>query len=217
MEKKENINAKIKNGLQSLKSHWKTPPDGYYVNYKEFLNFALGGGSLSFLSVIINWTTIAINIPMMISYFKVSTGFVFIAGIVSSLLGLVRAPILSMLIDNSNSKRGKFKPFLLWAAVLTALSFTFIPYIPRAWTDNILFSFNIPSIPIFAVAASNIEVSLASLIMFILVQIGTFFNTLLSQCLIGLEQTISPVSQERGTSARSRGLFPTSRRRSSML
>ena len=207
MEKKESINAKIKNGLQSLKTHWKTPPDGYYVNYKEFLNFALGGGSLSFLSVIISWTTIAINIPMMISYFKVSTGFVFIAGIVSSLLGLVRAPILSMMIDNSNSKRGKFKPFLLWAAVLTALSFTFIPFIPQVWTDNILFSFNIPSIPIFAVAASNIEVSLASLIMFILVQIGTFFNTLLSQCLIGLEQTISPVSQERANISAFKGLI----------
>lgn len=206
MEKKENITSKIKTGLGTLKSHWKTPPKGYYVNYKEFLNFALGSGSLSFLSVIIAWTSISINIPMMISYFKVSTGFVFITGIVASLLGLVRAPILSMIIDNSNSKRGKFKPFLLWSAILTALSFTFIPFIPEAWVNDIVFSFNIPSIPIFAVAASHIEVSLASLVMFILVQLGTFFNTLLSQCLTGIEQTISPVSQERANISAFKGL-----------
>lgn len=172
------IKNKISDGVRTLKHHWKTPPDGYYVNYKEFLNMALGSGSVSFLSVIISWTTIAINIPMMISYFRVSTGFIFIAGIAASIFGLVRAPILSMMIDNSNSKKGKFKPFLPWTSVLTVVCFTFIPFIPQAWVDNILFGFDIPSIPVFAVAASHIEVSLGSLIMFLLIQIGTFFYTL---------------------------------------
>ncbi|MGN1134869.1 MAG: MFS transporter [Oscillospiraceae bacterium] len=207
MESKENLTTKLKQGIHSLKSHWKTPPDGYYVNYKEFLCMALGSGSMSFLSVIISWTTIAINIPMMISYFKVSTGFIFIAGIVASLFGLVRAPILSMMIDNSNSKKGKFKPFLPWTSILTVLCFTFIPFIPEAWVENILFSFDIPSIPIFAVSASHIEVSLASLIMFSLIQIGTFFYTLLNQCLVGIEQTISPVSQERANIGAFKGLI----------
>ena len=207
MENKENLPMKLKNGIYSLKSHWKTAPDGYYVNYKEFLCMALGGGSISFLSVIISWTTIAINIPMMISYFKVSTGFIFIAGIVASLFGLVRAPILSMMIDNSNSKKGKFKPFLPWTSILTVLCFIFIPFIPEAWVGNILFSFDIPSVPVFAVAASHIEVSLASFIMFMLIQIGTFFYTLLSQCLVGIEQTISPVSQERANIGAFKGLI----------
>lgn len=36
MEKKESLAIKLKNGLHSLKSHWKTPPNGYYVNYKDF-------------------------------------------------------------------------------------------------------------------------------------------------------------------------------------
>ncbi|MGN0527777.1 MAG: MFS transporter [Eubacterium sp.] len=207
MEQKEGLGSKIKTGVATLKKHWKTPPDGYYVNYKEFLNMALGSGSVSWLSVIVSWTTIAINIPMMISYFKVSTGFIFIAGIVASIFGLVRAPILSMMIDNSNSKKGKFKPFLPWTSILTVLCFTFIPFIPEAWVGNILFSFDIPSIPIFAVAASHIEVSLASLVMFMLIQIGTFFYTLLTQCLVGIEQTISPVSQERANIGAFKGLI----------
>lgn len=207
MGSNDSFAAKIKTGVASLKKHWKTPPEGYYVNYKEFLNMALGSGSVSFLSVIISWTTIAINIPMMISYFKVSTGFIFIAGIVASLFGLVRAPILSMMIDNSNSKKGKFKPFLPWTSVLTVICFTFIPFIPETWVSNILFSFDIPSIPIFSVAASHIEVSLGSLVMFLLIQIGTFFYTLLSQCLVGIEQTISPVSQERANIGAFKGLI----------
>lgn len=111
MENKEGLSTKIKTGLGNLKSHWKTPPDGYYVNYKEFLCLSVGCGSTSFLSVLMSWTAIGINIPMMISYFKVSTGFVFIAGIVASILGLIRAPILSMLIDNSNSKKVSLNRF----------------------------------------------------------------------------------------------------------
>lgn len=116
--KTDAIFQKAKEGLIRLKLHWKTPPDGYFVNYREFLNLALGSGSLSFLSVIISWTTIAINIPMMISYFKVSTGFIFVAGIIASVLGLIRAPILSMLIDNSNYKKGNLSPFCRGARFL---------------------------------------------------------------------------------------------------
>lgn len=95
MNEKTSIKEKISTGVANLKKHWETPPDGYYVNYKEFLNLALGSGSISWLSVIVSWTTIAINIPMMISYFKVSTGFIFVSGIVASIFGLVRAPILA--------------------------------------------------------------------------------------------------------------------------
>lgn len=207
MNEKTSIKEKISTGVANLKKHWETPPDGYYVNYKEFLNLALGSGSISWLSVIVSWTTIAINIPMMISYFKVSTGFIFVSGIVASIFGLVRAPILSMMIDNSNSKKGKFKPFLLWSSILTAVSFTFIPFIPQGWIENILFSFNIPAISIFGVAASYIEVSFGALVMFLLVQIGTFFNTLLTQCLTGIEQTVSPVSQERANIGAFKGLI----------
>lgn len=193
----EKLSVKLKQGVQSVKKHWSTPPDGYFVTYKEFLNLSLGQGSVSFIAVLLSWSSIAISVPMMISYFKVSTGFVFVSGIIASVIGLIRAPILSMLIDNTNSKRGKFKPFLPWSAVLAVLSFVFVPFIPQAWIDIPLFSFHIPSMPIFAVSASEIDVSVGTGLMFLLVQIGTFFHTLLVQSLTGLEQTISPVSQER--------------------
>ena len=206
MAEKQSLIAKAKTGLGTLKSHWKTPPEGYFVNYKEFLCMAMGSGSLSSLGVILQWTTIAINIPMMISYFKVSSGFVFLTGIVGSLIGLFRAPILSMIIDNSNSKKGKFKPFLPWTSAITVICFTAIPFIPQSWTENILMSFNIPSMPFFGVEASTVELSLAMVVLFSINQVGAFFHTLLNQCLVGIEQTISPVSQERANIGAFKGL-----------
>lgn len=207
MGKANELKNKAATGLLNLRRHWKTPPDGYFVSYREFLNLSLGGGGLSFLSVIIQWTTLAMNIPMMLSYFKVSTGFIFVAGILGSIIGLIRAPILSMIIDNSNSSKGKFKPFLPWTAILTVLCFSVIPFIPEGWTTQVLFGFNIPSLPVFGVAASHIEVTLGAGVMFLLLQIGSFFYTLLSQCMMGIEQTISPVAQERANIGAFKGLI----------
>ena len=206
MKKQELINT-AKEAVGKLKHHWKTPPEGYYVSYREFLAYALGNGSTSFISVITGWAAISINAPMMISYFKISSGFVFVAGIIGSLLGLLRAPILSMIIDNSNSKKGKFKPFLLWSAILTVLFFVFILFIPEEWNNTEFFSFNIPSIPIFDVEASHISISVGVALMFSLIQIGSFFMSLLSQCLVGIEQTISPVSQERANITAIKGII----------
>lgn len=44
----KNLSVKINTMVGKLKTYWRTPPEGYYVNYKEFLNLALGAGSLSF-------------------------------------------------------------------------------------------------------------------------------------------------------------------------
>ena len=201
------MKSTISEGLLKLKTYWKTPPKGYQVSYKEFVNLSMGYGGISFLSVLITWTTIAMNIQMMITYFKVTSGMVFVLTMLSSLIALVRSPILSMIIDNSNSEKGKFKPFLIWSAILTAVSFGLIPYIPQGWTENILWSFSIPEIPILGVAASKISLSLAVVVMFVLIQIGTFFSTLLNQAMAGIEQTISSVAQERANIGAFRGLI----------
>lgn len=201
------MKSTISEGLLKLKTYWKTPPKGYQVSYKEFVNLSMGYGGISFLSVLITWTTIAMNIPLMITYFKVTSGMVFVLTMLGSLIALVRSPILSMIIDNSNSEKGKFKPFLIWSAILTAVSFGLIPYIPQVWTENVLWSFSIPEIPILGVAASKVSLSVAVVVMFVLLQIGTFFSTLLNQAMAGIEQTISSVAQERANIGAFRGLI----------
>lgn len=201
------MKEKITALLLKFKTYWKTPPKGYQVSYKEFVNLSMGYGGISFLSVLTYWTTIAMNIPLMITYFKITSGMVFVLTMLGSLIALVRSPILSMIIDNSNSKRGKFKPFLIWSSILTAVCYGLIPYIPQGWNENSIMSFSIPEIPILGVAASKVSLSTGVLVMFILIQLGTFFNTLLNQAMAGIEQTISSVAQERANIGALRGLI----------
>lgn len=206
-KEKEPLKAKIISGIGKFKSHWSKPPEGYQVAYKEFAAFAAGCGSPNLLGVLAQYTTIATSVHLMISYFRMSTGMAWILTILASVIAIIRSPILSMMIDNSNGKNGKFKPFLLWSAIGTAVSFSFVPYIPSSWMDIHLFSIPLPAIPIMGVyEASTINFNLGILLAFILIQIGQFFITLLNQCIAGMEQTISTVAQERANIGSFKGL-----------
>ncbi|MGN0534291.1 MAG: MFS transporter, partial [Eubacterium sp.] len=206
-KEKETLKTKIISGIGKFKSHWNKPPEGYQVAYKEFAAFAAGCGSPNLLGVLTQYTTIATSVHLMISYFRMSTGMAWILTILASVIAIIRSPILSMMIDNSNGKNGKFKPFLLWSAIGTAVSFSFVPYIPSSWMDIHLFSIPLPAIPIMGVyEASTINFNLGILLAFILIQIGLFFITLLNQSIAGIEQTISTVSQERANIGSIKGL-----------
>lgn len=207
VKEKESLKTKIVNGIGKFKSHWNKPPEGYQVSYKEFAAFAAGCGSPNLLGVLTQYTAIATSVHLMISYFKMSTGMAWILTIFASVIAIVRSPILSMMIDNSNGKSGKFKPFLLWSAIGTAISFSFVPYIPSAWMNIHLFSIPLPAIPVMGVyEASTIDFNLGILLAFIFIQIGQFFITLLNQSISGIEQTISTVAQERANIGSLKGL-----------
>ena len=154
-KEKETLKTKIVNGVGKFKSHWNKPPEGYQVSYKEFAAFAAGCGSPNLLGVLTQYTTIATSVHLMISYFKMSTGMAWVLTILASAIAIIRSPILSMMIDNSNGKSGKFKPFLVWSAIGTAVSFSFVPYIPASWMNIHIFSIPLPAIPIMGVLESS--------------------------------------------------------------
>ena len=119
---------------------------------------------------------------MMISHFKVSTGLVFFLNtVVGSVLGLIRAPILSMIIDNSNSKKASSSPFDLVRRWHGDILRRYTVH-TRLAQRNRAFNIHIPAIPIMGVmSSSDVTMSVGVLILFILMQIGVFFNSLLNQ------------------------------------
>lgn len=46
MEKSKN---KVGNVLKSVKEHWKNPPEGRYIPYKEILSYSIGGIGVKFV------------------------------------------------------------------------------------------------------------------------------------------------------------------------
>ncbi len=198
---------KVSDGLFKLKTYWKKPPKGYYVSYKEFVNLSLGFGVVSFLSVMVGMATFDVTKDMMIHY-NVSLGQVWLFTMINAIIGIIRAPIMSLCIDNCKSKRGKFKPFILPATIATCVFFCITPFIPMSWNNNVLAQISVPAMPWIGLPeSSNIIFTPAIIALWVLIILGTTASTFVSQAVGGIEQTITPISQERSTIASLRGII----------
>lgn len=202
-----NFKKKVSDLLFKAKTYWKKPQPGYQVSIKEFVAFAIGAGGPSFMSVLVSFTTIATSVNIMVSYFGLTTGLAWILGIFGSAIALIRAPILSLIIDNSKSKRGKFKPFLLLSTIGAAVCFCLIPFTPSVFTTRTAFSFEMFAIPILNIEQDTVNVTVGVIAVFTLNQIGLFFHTLMTQCVTGIEQNITVVAQERANIQAFKGLI----------
>ena len=45
------FSEKISNGIKTVKSNWKTAPQGSYVPYKEIAAYSIGGAGVYFITV----------------------------------------------------------------------------------------------------------------------------------------------------------------------
>ena len=202
-----NLKSKAQSLIINLKTYWKKPPKGYDVSYKEFLFFNIGSSSMGLAQPMLIFTAIAVGTPFLSKYFGVNNGAALLLGWVAIVLTLLRAPILSMIIDNHNSKKGKFLPFLSWSLICAVICFGAIPFLPASWIEINVISIPIPDIKWLMITATQVNISLGLLIVFIFVQLATFFHQLYVQAITGVEQTITTVSQERTNIASFKGLI----------
>ncbi len=205
-------NIKMKEKVQTLwykfRGYWNKPPKGYEVSYKELGNLIVGnmGGSLH--GIFTTWAGMATSVPLMVSYFKVSTGILFLLGLVGTALAFIKRPILSMVIDNSRSVNGKFRRLLLIPTIVSAILLTLVPFIPQVWVEKDLFSLTIPSIPVMGITEpSDVTLTLGVLVAWLLCDAAGFIYDFASQGLTGLKNTITSVSQERSVIASAISFF----------
>ncbi len=201
------LKNKVDAGVVNLKTYWNKPPKGYDLSYKEFLFFNIGSSSMGLAQPLVIYTAIAAGTPFLAKYFGISNGAVLLLSWIGMIIALIRAPILSMIIDNHNSPKGKFLPFLSWSLIAAVICFGLIPFLPASWVNINLLSIPIPDIPWLRIAATDVHISLGLLIVFIVVQLGTTFHQIYVQAITGVEQTITTVSQERTNIASFKGLI----------
>lgn len=192
------IAEKITDFAYGIKRYWKKPKESNDVSIKEVSCLVIGTGGQSTIGMLSSYTAFAISTPLMISYFKMSTAEFFLTTIFFAIITLIKTPIIGMILDNTNSRRGKFHPFVFWCGLLSVIFFSLIPFIPEAWVGTKLISFTIPAIPIMGIQkASAVSISLAVVVVLMLTMFTNIVFTLLGHVAAGIEQTITTNSQER--------------------
>lgn len=104
--------SKIGNVCKGFVTHWNKPPKGRYLSYKEAAAYCVGGMGAVGATVIPNYVTLQAGIYIAAAL-NIAVDHIIIIGIIGNIVNILRAPIYSMLVDNTNTKYGKFRPYLI--------------------------------------------------------------------------------------------------------
>lgn len=133
MGKKISVSAAAeaaKGFIKNFKTHWKVPAEGRYISYKEFTAYSVGGIGVNTINSIFGYVALNANCLLLGSAYGIDPVHLVWMSTIVNILNLVKSPFISMLIDNTNTKLGKFRPYLLTTGIPAAFLICLMAFIP---------------------------------------------------------------------------------------
>ena len=129
--KKTELVQKIKDGFGKIKANWKTPAEGRYVPLKEVAAYSVGGIGAKFLINTV-WTIGLSGTSLLAgSALGLEVGDLTTLNIIATVLNYVLNTLRGYIIDNTRSSKGKFRPYILYMGIPSAVivtAFAFLPF-----------------------------------------------------------------------------------------
>lgn len=121
---------KIKQTVSSVKEHWSKPPEGRYIPYKEILAYSIGGIGVKFVIYTVWYISLSATSLLAGSALGLKNGDLVKLNLVATIIGLFLGPIRGLIIDNTRSSKGKFRPYLLYTGIPSAILLTIFAFLP---------------------------------------------------------------------------------------
>ena len=121
---------KIKQTVSSVKEHWGTPPEGRYIPYKEILAYSVGGIGVKFVIYTVWYISLSATSLLAGSALGLKNGDLVKLNMIATIIGLFLGPIRGLIIDNTRSSKGKFRPYLLYTGIPSAILLTIFAFLP---------------------------------------------------------------------------------------
>lgn len=121
---------KIKQTVSSVKEHWSTPPEGRYIPYKEILAYSVGGIGVKFVIYTVWYISLSAISLLAGSALGLKNGDLVKLNMIATIIGMFLGPIRGLIIDNTRSSKGKFRPYLLYTGIPSAILLTIFAFLP---------------------------------------------------------------------------------------
>lgn len=121
---------------KQIKAFWKEPPKGRYLNLKEIV--CLGGSALgiSFITnLIAAYVTIG-QLPIIYDMGKYATLHATIVYLIASVIGMIVTPIYGNYVQRTDTKWGRYKPYILFMAPIVGALGTLALWSPQNLTET---------------------------------------------------------------------------------
>ena len=183
--KQPNVFSKVGFFVKDFFAHWNTPPPpDYHPPHKEFVSYAVGGMGVQGMGILTQYFAINVGVHLSVVY-NFDQMIVFYTTLIVSILSLFRAPLVGWIIDNTNTKWGKYRPYLLFTGLACVVSFWLLAFIPNIFMPG--------EGEVYTTTAKWLVIGSYQLIYFVAMTVFSFF----SFGRTGLAQVITPNTNER--------------------
>ena len=119
------------NFLSTAKKHWKTPPQGRYMTYKEIASLAGGGVGVRIITYCFQQMTISTGNTLLGNTIGIDPMALQAIYIISLLTAFPLTALRAQMIDNTRNMKGKYRPYLITMGIPTVILgslFLWMPY-----------------------------------------------------------------------------------------
>lgn len=182
---KTNVFQKAGFLIKDFFAHWNSPAkEGYYLSNKEFMAYAVGGMGVQGMGILTQYFAISMGVHLAYVY-NFDQQIVLYTTWIVAILSLFRAPLVGWIIDNTETKWGKYRPYLLFTGLLSVACFWLLAFIPNLFMPG--------EGEAYTETRKWLVIGSYQLIYFIALTVYSFF----SFGRVGLSQVITPNTNER--------------------
>lgn len=124
------INA-AKETVGKVRTYWRTPPLGNYMNYKEIASLAGGGLGVKCVITFVQAAIISANNAFVGNTIGVKPMQMYAIYVACVLAGFPLTMLRAKIIDNSRNRKGKYRPYIIsmgLPTVLLSIGYVWAPY-----------------------------------------------------------------------------------------
>lgn len=142
------VKGKAAKVLQGFKQHWKTPPKGRYMAYKEIASLSVGGIGVKFVYYCISNMMLSVGNALIGNTIGIDPTPMYIIYLIGILSSFPLTALRAKMIDNTKSMKGKYRPYILTMgipSVVLGIGFIWMPYehFNLFWKCTVVLLFNI--------------------------------------------------------------------------
>ena len=126
-----NIISTARSAITSFKDHWKTPPKGRYMSFKEITSLAVGGIGVRFITYCYGQLMLSTGNTLIGNTIGIDPTALYVIYIISLLSGFPLTALRAKMIDNTRSMKGKYRPYIISMGIPTVILgclFIWMPY-----------------------------------------------------------------------------------------
>ena len=190
--------SKVKQLFYHMKAHWNEPAEGLYMPFKEIFAYAGGGIGVKFLAVMaVNMILSTTNV-LIGNTIGIAPMDMYVLYVLSVLSNIPLSGIRANIIDNTRSKEGKYRPYIIKAGIPSALITILFVWFPYDRLESIVGAGSI-----FGKAKAYVATCVVVLLLNFAQQ---FFYNFFYEAYDNLLHVLSPNSQERTDVASVKGV-----------